>query len=181
LLQENLNLLTKWCIDCQLSLAPHKCQHLAITQKIKTGPVNEYCINSECIAKCSIVKDLGVFLYSDLKWAPHISHKTKMASMCSYQILRSFSTSNILILLKAFTTYVHPKLEYNTSVWSPHLHEDINTVESVQRRFTKLICRRCNVPYSSYSDRRIEFDLILTFKICYQLCDIPFDHFFLFF
>jgi len=67
-----------------------------------------------------------------------------------------FSDLNIWILLKAFTTYVRPKLEYNTlklqyntSVWSPHLHKYIIAVESVQRRFTKLICKRCNVGYDT--------------------------------
>ena len=39
--------------------------------------------------------------------------------------------------MKAFKTYVRPLLEYNSSVWSPHLLRDINSIERVQRRFTK--------------------------------------------
>ena len=110
--------------------------------------------------------------------------------MCSYQILRPFSCSNIYILLRAFLVYVHPKLEYNTPIWSPYLHKEIISVESVRRNFTKSICNRCNISYNFYSDRlnklgirsleyrRVEFDLILTYKICYQLREIPFSHFF---
>ena len=49
---------------------------------------------------------------------------------------------------------------------------------------------RCNIPFSSYVDRlsklnlkpleyhRLEFDLILTYKICYHLIDVKFDDFF---
>jgi len=57
-------------------------------------------------------------------------------------------------LLKAYTTYVWPKLEYNTVVWSPYLKKDVNLLEFfVQKHFTRNICVRCNVPFDSYLDR----------------------------
>ena len=92
--------------------------------------------------------------------------------------------------MKAYVTYVRPLLEYNTPVWSPYLHKNIHAIESVQKRYTKTICMRCNIPFTSYSDRlhklniqslqyrRLEYDLILTYKICYGLIDINFDNFF---
>ena len=93
-------------------------------------------------------------------------------------------------LLKAYTTYVRPKLEYNTVVWSPFLHKDINLVESVQKKFMLHLCIRCKISFDSYSDRlsklnfnsleyrHLEFDLILMFKICHNLCDLNFYEFF---
>ena len=145
LLQENLNFLATWCNDCQLSLAPHKCDHLALSRKLTANSSNKYYINSQCIASCSTVKDLGILISDDLKWSQHIMYIKQTASMCSYQILRSFSCSNIYILLRAFLVHVRPKLEYNTPIWSPYLHKDIISVESVQRHFTKSICNRCNI------------------------------------
>jgi len=109
----------------------------------------------------------------ELKWSHHIMHVKQIASMCSYQILKSFSSNNVWILLKAFINYVRPKLEYNTPVWSPYLQKDIISIESVQRNFTKMICNHCNISYSSYPDqlnklniksleyRRLEFDFNL--------------------
>ena len=35
--------------------------------------------------------------------------------------------------MKAFVTNVRPKLEYNTSVWFPHLKSNIKSIESVQK------------------------------------------------
>ena len=109
--------------------------------------------------------------------------------MC-FSSLHSFSSKNLWTLLKAYTTYVRPKLEYNTVVWSPFLHKDINLIESVQKKFTRHICIWFKISFNSYSDRlstlninlleycRLEFDLILMFKICHSLCDLNFYEFF---
>ena len=93
-------------------------------------------------------------------------------------------------MLKAYTTYVRPKLEYNTVVWSPFLHKDINLVESVQKKFMRHTCIRCKISFNSYSGRlsnlninlleyrQLGFDLILMFKIYHNLCDLNFYEFF---
>ena len=133
-LQDGLETMTTWASKRQLSLAPSKCEHLAIVPKhCKNYAIypNTYYINSNVISKSTKVKDLGILISNDLKWCSHISNIASTASLCSYQILRSFSSKNIWILLKAFITYVRPKLEYNTVVWSPHLDKDKILIESV--------------------------------------------------
>ena len=93
------------------------------------------------------------------------------------------SLMHALLLLEFNTTF-------NTPVWSPHLQKDIFLIESVQKRFTRNIRLRGNIPFSCYADRlnklnikslqyrRLEFDLILTYKNCYGLVDIAFNDFF---
>ena len=129
------------------------------------------------ISTCTSVKDLGVFISNDLKWSFHIAQIRGVASICSNHILKRFSSRNIRTLRKAFVTYVRPKLEYNTPVWSPYLYKDIIAVESIQKNFTRRVCMRCDIPFTSYSDQliklnlksleyhRLEFDLILVYKI----------------
>ena len=94
--------------------------------------------------------------------------------------------------LKLYKSYVRPKLEYNTPVWSPYLLKNIDAIEKVQRRFTKIICRRCSITFTSYPDRlsklnllslrhrRIRFDLIFLFKIVNNLSHLNFNSFFIF-
>jgi len=41
------------------------------------------------------------------------------------------------LFVHAFVAYVRPILEYNSVVWSPSPQRDIETIEKVQRRFTK--------------------------------------------
>ena len=136
------------------------------------------------------MKDLGILISGDLKRSPHIAQIVSNASFSSHRILKTFSSKNIWTLVKAFVTYVRPKLEYNTSVWPPHLKSNIKCIESVQKVFTRRACIRCNISFSSDCDRlyklnlkplenrRLEFDLILTYKICYCLIDIDFNDFF---
>ena len=125
-----------------------------------------------------------------MKWELHINRIVQQASFISYRIIKSFRSKNIWVLLKLYKTYVRPKLEYNTPVWSPYLLKDVNAIENVQKRFTKIVCRRCNIPSSSYSDRltklnlsslqsrRVRFDLITLFKIINNMSDLNFDSFF---
>jgi len=54
--------------------------------------------------------NLGIYVTNNLKWSHHIAYIQHNASICAFQILKSFSTKNVWILLKAFTTFVRPKL-----------------------------------------------------------------------
>ena len=182
--------MVSWMENHQLS--PAKCQYLPIFRKpynINHAP--ECHINCYTIPTTFSVCDLGVVISSDLKWNNHISKIVSKAFIGLYYISHSFHSNNIWILLKAYTTYVRPKLEYNTSIWSPYLIKNIAKIESIQKQFTRYICIRCKVPFSSYHDhlyklniksleyRRVEFDMILTYKICYNLSDLKFDEFFM--
>ena len=72
--------------------------------------------NSYNILTTFSVCDLGVVICSDLKWNNHISKIVAKASIGLYHISHSFNSNNIWILLKVYTTYVRPKLEYNTFI-----------------------------------------------------------------
>ena len=52
-------------------------------------------------------------------------------------IHRCIVSRNINLLMCAYLVYVRPLLEYNSTTWSPHLKQDIDANERVQRRFTK--------------------------------------------
>jgi hypothetical protein len=85
---------------------------------------------------------------------------------------------------------VRPIVEYGSVIWNPYLIGDIDSIESIQRNYTKKICSRCNIPFSSYEDRlyklsirslqyrRLEADLIMTFKILHNLVEVPMEQFF---
>ena len=111
----------------------------------------------------------------------------------SQHILRAFNSNNIWTLLRAFTVYVRPVLESASVVWNPVLLQDIRSLESVQRYYTRRICCRCNIPFTSYADRlyklnikslqyrRLEADIIMVYKIIHQLVDIPMNNLFEFY
>ncbi|MFH4982593.1 hypothetical protein AB6A40_009302 [Gnathostoma spinigerum] len=95
---------------------------------------------------------------------------------------------------KAFVIYCCPILEYCRQVWSPYLKSDKELIEHVQKHFTRVVCKRLypgplHLNYSmrlaiselkSLEYRRVEFDLILCYKIVNGYSDIPFDTIFAF-
>ena len=189
-LQNSLNSTSHWLDNMQLNLAPHKCSNLPIKKPSLTVNETQLSINSIPIPNSQCVKDLGILISKDLKWSNHINSISRSASSQSYLIFKSFSTRCIWVLLKLYKTYVRPKLEYNSPVWSPYLSKDIDQIENVQKSFTRYAFRRCGIPYNSYKDRlykinldslrrrRVVFDLILLYKIFYGTSDLKFSNYF---
>ena len=96
---------------------------------------------------------------------------------------------DIVMLLRAYTTYVRPLLEFNTVVWSPSLKCDIRSVEKVQRKFTKrlpdygdlsYVERRAKLNLKSLELRRLHYDLVMCYKIVFNIIQLRFSDFFVF-
>ena len=54
-------------------------------------------------------------------------------------LLRTFEYRDLDLIKSLYTTFVRPHLEFAVSVWSPHMQGDIDILEKVQRRATKLV------------------------------------------
>jgi len=83
-------------------------------------------------------------------------------------------------MVPLFKAMVRPILEYANCVWAPYLKKDINTLESIQRQFTKKIVGLNGLSYKerltklklpSLSYRRLRGDLIETYKIVNTIYD----------
>ena len=84
-------------------------------------------------------KDLGVLVSHDLK--PHkqcIAAANKARSVLG-MIYRHFKVINKRQFLTLYKTYVRPHLEYCIQAWSPNIRKDIDCLENVQRRATKMV------------------------------------------
>jgi hypothetical protein len=102
-------------------------------------------------------------------------------------IYKCFVSQNRSSLVKAYTTYVRPLVEYSTQVWSPYLIKDILKIESIQRRFTKRLRGLSDLSYKerltvlgldTLELRRLRSDLIFTYKIIFGLVDLKVSDFF---
>ena len=67
-------------------------------------------------------------------------------------IIKSFSVRDKDANLQLYKSLVKPHLEYSIHAWRPHFPKDIDLIEGVQRRATKLIS---DLKDKSYEDRFI--------------------------
>ena len=130
--------------------------------------------------------DLAVRIVSDLPSTQYISEIVSKAHQRANCIVRSFSSGDIHLLVRAFIVYVRPIVEYNSVIWSPVAKHDIELVGKVQHFTTRLRGLR-NL---SYCDRltklglctlelcRLHLDLLYCYKIVFGLVNVNFDDFF---
>ena len=119
-------------------------------------------------------RDLGLLITSDLKPGKQCIKAANKARSVLGMIHRHFKKLTCPQFLRLYKTYVGPHLEYSIQAWSPWLRKDIEILESVQRRATKMVRGMRQLSYHQRLDklklttlevRRDRGDLIETFKI----------------
>ena len=171
LLQSDLERLVNWSNKWQMAYNVSKCKVMHIGSNNNR---TNYSMNGTEIPKVSKEKDLGVTISNDLKPTNHCSDVVKTANKLTGFIGRTFEFKSEKVILTLFNALVRPHLEYCVQFWSPYYRKDIEKLERVQRRATKLIPRLRNKPYEerlnelnlfSLEKRRLRGDLIELFKM----------------
>jgi hypothetical protein len=173
--QEDLNKLCKWCNDWSLNINFGKCNaiHFGYSNKKYVYNLCDNVVKDSCSEKV-----LGITIDTSLCFKEHIFMCVKKAYYICNLISSNFKYANCDILIKLYKCYVRPVLEYGSVIYSPHNLYLIDTIERVQRRFTKNIpglynmnyCDRlrvCNI--ESLELRRIYSDLVMVYKILHGL------------
>ena len=170
-LQLDLNILAVWCDLMQMSYNIDKCHSLHLgnnnkkfnytlpkmtnTKKSTNSISYDYTFHS--LQKVKEEKDLGVVVDENLNFRKHISGKIAKANSLVFLIKHTFKYLNAEMFKLLFKSLVRPHLEYASPIWSPHYYKvDIDNLEKVQRRATKLIPQIADL---SYSDRLQHLDL----------------------
>ena len=174
LLQNDLDALLRWESDWGMNFHPAKCVLLSITLRHKPV-VTSYHMRGHQLARTNSAKYLGVTLNSKMSWSDHISTVTSKAfgQLAFLQRNIGHCPQNIKVL--AYQTLVRPKLEYCSSVWSPHAKKDINRIEMVQRKDARIVMgdygKESSVTkmlqkhgWSSLEERRDEARAVLFYK-----------------
>lgn len=153
-LQNNINSITKWVDDWQMELNKSKCKIMHI------GKLNlhyEYTLSDIILEESCQENDLGIIITDNNKWDTQCSGAVKKANKILGLISRSFDHKSDEIIIPLYKALVRPLLEYCTSLWSPYLAKNVDKLERVQRRATKLIY---NLRHLSYEDRLIKLGMV---------------------
>ena len=95
--------------------------------------------NGSEIERSTIVRDLGVNMSDDFSWTPHINIMADKARQMSSWVLGVFSDRSKPVMLQLYKTLIRSRVEYCCPLWNPSKISDIQTLESIQRQFTKRI------------------------------------------
>ena len=190
-LQEDINTLSRWADEMQMSYNIDKCHtlHLGsrnkhhtyflpkITDIKKTATAESYTITLHPLKNVKEEKDLGVIVDENLNFKSHISAKISKANSMIYLVKNCFKYLDAEMFKTLYKTLIRPHLEYASPIWSPITKCEILRLEGVQRRATKLIPELQNLPYTdrlkhlklpTLQFRRIRQDLLLLYNYVHQ-------------
>jgi len=134
----------------------------------------KYEMNGKFLDEVTEEKDLGMIMQSDLKCSSQCFKAVNTANRILGMIKRTISVRDKDIILQLFKSLVRQHLEYSVQAWRPHFQKDIDLIEGVQRKATKLIT---SLKEKTYEERlrllnlqtletwRVRGDLIEVFKM----------------
>jgi hypothetical protein len=170
-MQNNLDKLANWAKTWQMRFNTDKCKVLHIGSRNEKA---NYVMDGNQLKTIEKEVDLGVTISNNLKPSMQCSDVVKKANKMIGFIGRSFEYKTKDTILTLYNALVRPLLEYCVQAWCPYYQKDIDKLERVQRRVTKIIPSLRNKPYEerlkelnlfSLSQRRMRGDLIQVFKI----------------
>ena len=131
--------------------------------------MRKYTIDNEILQRTDEEKDLGVLMSASLKPSSQCAAAASKAMSALYRSRRTFKYIDEESFKILYKTYIRPNLEFCIPAWCPYLSKDIEVMEKVQRRATKMVPELKNLQYEdrlqrlgilNLSARRLGGDLI---------------------
>ena len=176
-LQDDLDKLVKWSEKWQMLLNFGKCKCIHIVHR---NMDEEYKMGDAVLGRTTQEKDLGVIFSADMK----VSEQGNQILGIIRRTIMYKENQLIVLLYKAI---VRPHFEYCIQAWRPYRKKDIDKLERIQRRATKMIPELRDLSYESrllqcgltkLETRRLRGDQIEVFKIVNGCEDADMNMFF---
>lgn len=169
--RNDLRVLESWAETWQMEFNVDKCSVIHLG---KNNPNADYRLFDKQLTASNKERDLGIIVDNKLKFSEQCDSVVSKANATLGMIKRNIVSRNHSIVTKLYKTLVRPKLEYCIQAWRPYLRKDVEKLERVQRRATKLISECRNFSYedrlkftglTTLENRRDRGDMIEVFKL----------------
>ena len=176
--QDILDSLVKWGELNNMEFNVKKCK---IMHCGRNNPKFKYQMNNTELEEVEVERDIGITVTDKLKPSQHCQEAANRARAVLGQISRSFHYRDRHVFLRLYMQYVRPHLEYSCSAWSPWTSQDIEILESVQKKAVGMISGLRSTDYKeklqelgmwTLKKRRVKFDLVQMYKIAQNIGEI---------
>ena len=183
-LRKDLLTLCEWTEDWMMMFNTEKSK---VVHFGANNPRVAYSIENKVLDGSEEERDLGVIVQSNLKVSSQCAKVVKTANKILGLIKRTFVTRDVNTIRSLYKSLVRPHLEYCVQAWRPWLKKDIELIEGVQHRATKIITGFNNLSYeqrlaaiglTTLETRRLRGDLIEVFKIIKGCDKVDYQKFF---
>ena len=177
-LQKCLDDHVEWADKWGMAFNVQKCKVMHIG---RTNPKATYTMSGSNLSTTEAERDIGVKVHHSLRPSLQCREAALRGNAVLGQISRAFHYRDRRTFVQLYKQFVRPHLEFAVPAWAPWTLADTQTLERVQQRAIRMVSGLKSNTYEgrlkelgllSLADRRIQFDLVQTFKIIRGFDDV---------